>query len=286
MKRFFYVATAVAIIIAAYFFLKPTSISVEVAVIAPQKFVETLTSEGKIRSKTRRTVYAFATGSIDSTTFKVGDQVKKGQKILTLDWDKAFEVKSPMEGVITKIHRDSAGPINRGDPIFEVSNLNEVEIAVDLLTPDAFKLKVGGSAKIKNWGGDGDLEAEVSQISKAGVVKLSALGVEEERTEAKLNLKSIQKNLKDKIGDNYHVDVVFILSEKENALTVPLGALFKNGENWAVYSIEQGRAKLRDIRIGEKNDREALVVEGLRESDAIILFPSDKIKDGVRVNSF
>lgn len=161
-------------------------------------------------------------------------------------------VKSPMAGVITKIFRESSGPIIRGEPIFEVSDLSDLEVVAELLTPDAVRLSLNGAAKIRNWGGEGELDARIFQISRAGIVKVSALGVEEERTEVKLKVSEVPERLKQKFGDNYHVDVLFLISQQESALTVPLGALFKNGESWAVYSVIEKKARLKEVRISKK----------------------------------
>ena len=283
MKKVFYAVAGLAVIISAYLVFRPTPLEVEVSRIKRGDFAETLTVEGKVRSRLRQIVYAFASGTLESTSYKVGDAVKKDDKIMKLEWDKAMAVKSPMDGVITKIFRDSAGPINRGEPLFEVSSLSQLEVVAELLTPEAVRLSPKGKALIKNWGGTGELGSEISQISKAGAVKLSALGVEEERTEVKLELQSIPEDLKKKLGDNYHVDVEFTVSQKKDVLSVPLSALFKNNENWAVFLKDADRAKLREIKIGEKNNNEAVVLDGLNEGDTVILFPGDKIREGTRV---
>lgn len=285
MKMIFYILCGVVILIAGFLVFRPKEVVVESVRVQRQDFVETLSVEGKIHSRTRQTLYAYATGNISSTKFKVGDTLKKGEEIAKLEWDKIVAIRSPLDGVITKIYRDSAGPINRGEPLFEVSSLSDLEVVVDLLTPEAVRLSLKGRAQIKNWGGEEDLIAQIFQISKAGAVKTSALGVEEERTEVRLVLSQIPEVLKTKLGDNYHVDVVFQISQVAQALTLPLGALFKNGDNWAIYVIENKRAILREIKIGKKNDRVALVSEGLHEGEQVILFPGDQIREGTKVKA-
>ncbi|HET7296477.1 MAG TPA: hypothetical protein VFI66_05005 [Gemmatimonadales bacterium] len=50
-----------------------------------------------------------------------------------------------------------------------------------------------------------------------------------------------------------------------------------------MFVIEGGRARQRDVRVGHQSAFATQVVEGLREGDAVIRNPSDRIADGVRV---
>lgn len=283
MNKIFYIIGGFTLIIAAFFVLRPKAISVETAILSRGTFEETLSSDGKLRSRTKKTIYSYGTGNIERYSPKIGDIVKKGQSLGVIESDRSTPVVSPMNGVITKLYRDSSGPIMRGDPIFEVSNLDDLEFVVEVLTPDAVRLKLKGEANILNWGGEGELKAQISQISKAGLIKTSALGVEEERTEVTLSLQKDPENLKEKFGDNYHVDVVFLISRESGVLTIPLGALFKSGDKWATYVIENNRAKSKEIQISKRNDRQAIVTSGLKEGDSVILFPGDKIREGTRI---
>lgn len=283
MKKYFYGIIIIIFAVSVYLVVRPKPVAVETAVIQRQNFAETLLAEGKIRARTKHIVYAFATGNIRNFELKVGDPVKKGQKVTWLDWDYLMPVKSPIGGVITKIFRESSGPIIRGEPIFEVSDLADLEVVAELLTPDAVRLSLNGRAKIRNWGGEGELTARIFQISRAGAVKTSALGVEEERTEVKLALDQAPESLKQKFGDNYHVDVWFLISEAENALMLPLGALFKSGENWAVFVVNENKAHIKEIKISKKNESQALLVSGLSEGERVILFPGDKVHEGTKI---
>lgn len=189
--------------------------------------------------------------------------------------------------MVSKIYRESAGPIVRGEPIFEVSNLDSLELVADHLTTDAVRLAPKTKVRVLNWGGanhvSDPLIGEVSKISKAGAVKASALGVEEERTEVAVNVAQLPAEVKSKWGDNYHVDLEFVISEERGALIVPLGALYKLGQDWAVFVVENGKARQRIIQISKKNDRSAVVLKGLNEGEKVILFPSDQITDGSKV---
>ncbi len=281
MKKYFYGFLVLAVIISLYFLLRPTAVPVEVEVLQKGPFVETLAAEGKVHSRQKQTLYAFATGSIENLQVKVGDVVQKGQVLTRLEWDLVMIVKSPIDGVVSKLHRESGGPIVRGEPIIEISNLSDLEVVAELLTPDAVRLSPKGSALILNWGGAGELKAQISQISRAGSVKMSALGVEEERTEVKLSFDQIPKELQEKFGDNYHVNVLFLISQEDSVLSVPLGALFKNGSEWAVYIVNpEKRANLKVIQISKRNDQRAVVTSGLSEGDTVILFPGDQIREG------
>ncbi|MBL7669734.1 MAG: HlyD family efflux transporter periplasmic adaptor subunit [Bdellovibrionaceae bacterium] len=283
MRKIIYISFLLLFIGALYFVLRPTPILVESTILTPSDFVETLSVEGKIRSRTKQVIYAFATGEIENLKVKVGDIVSAGQVITKLKWDKTLLVETPLSGVISKVFRESAGPILRGEPIFEVSNLDDLEVVAEIQTQDAIRLSPKGEVRILNWGGENELEAHIDKINRAGVVRISALGVEEEKTEVQIRINEIPPQLKNKLGDTYHVDVRFIISRDHRALTVPLGALFKIGEKWAVYVVQQERSHVKEIEISKRNDRVALVTSGLQEGDRVILFPGDRILEGTRV---
>jgi len=283
MKKIFYSLLGLVLIVTVYILILPKKVPVEVYEMKYGLFEETFSSEGKVRTRDKIIVYGFANGSMGNLNIKVGDLVTKGKNVGMLEWDRTQPITVPIDGVISKVFRDSEGPVSRGEPLFEVSSLAKLEVVADVLTPDVIRLDINGQAWVQNWGGVEDLEAKIVQISRAGTVKISALGVEEERTEVKLALTKVPQELKNKFGDNYHVDVLFVVSREPHALGVPLGALFKNRAQWAVYIIKDGKANLREVKFTKRNDRFALVTEGLQESDQVILFPGDKIQEGTRV---
>jgi HlyD family secretion protein len=70
-----------------------------------------------------------------------------------------------------------------------------------------------------------------------------------------------------------------------DALTVPVSALFRKGDQWTVFAHENGRARSTSVQIGHRNNRSVEVIAGLAAGDRIVLPPSDRIADGSRFAS-
>jgi HlyD family secretion protein len=66
-------------------------------------------------------------------------------------------------------------------------------------------------------------------------------------------------------------------------LVLPVGALFRRGDSWAVYVENDGRTHEREVTIGHRNGLHAEVVAGLQPGDTVVLHPSDRIAEGVRI---
>ncbi|NDD93446.1 HlyD family efflux transporter periplasmic adaptor subunit, partial [bacterium] len=238
----------------------PRSVVVEVAVVKRGDFHEAIRSEGYLRSKEIHTVSAFADGDIRRVDLRVGDIVEKGQVITHLFWDIRWEpVRAPLSGTISRVYRESAGPIRRGEPIVEILDPKKLEVIVELLTPDAARVSAGNRAKVEDWGGVDAFDAVVSRVSKAGFTKQSALGVEEERTEVALDPVQMPQILLSRLGSKFHTDVSIDIAVYPNALSVPSGALFRDGEDWATYRVISGRAKTTRVRISARSAQDAMI---------------------------
>ena len=75
-----------------------------------------------------------------------------------------------------------------------------------------------------------------------------------------------------------------IVAEARDAVRVPVGALFRNGDGWAVYVVEGDRARLRAVKVGVQDDRFRVVAGGLNVKDAVVLFPTLAIQEGSRLS--
>lgn len=190
-------------------------------------------------------------------------------------------VYAPADGVVLKLIQESEQVIQAGTPVLEVGDTGNLEIVVDLLSTDAVRIAVGAEATVENWGGK-PLNARVSRIDPAGFTKVSALGIEEQRVTTVLQLTDPKEEWR-ALGHDFRVFVRITAWEDDNALRVPLSALFRVGSEWAVFRIEDGIARQTIIGIGHRNSRHAEVLGGLAEGDSIILYPSDRVSDGAAV---
>ena len=129
------------------------------------------------------------------------------------------------------------------------------------------------------WGGDHPLRAQVRLVEPYGFTKISALGVEEQR----VNVISDFVDPPGPLGDGYRVECQITVWSGENVLKVPMSSVFRRGQGWSTFVIENGRAKLRDVEIGHRNETEVEILSGLAQGEDIILHPGNQISDGVRV---
>ena len=196
--------------------------------------------------------------------------------------DCCIELTSPVSGQVLRVLTENEQVVQPGTPILEVGNPGNLEIVVDLLSRDAVRVQKGASAEISGWGGP-SIAARVDRVAPSAWTKVSALGIEEQRVEVILSLQGDPIEWR-ALGHGFRIVARIALWRKDGVLSVPVGALFRDGSDWAAFVLRDGRAKLQTITMGERSDDFAQVLDGLQPRDRVILHPSDLVKDGVAVD--
>ena len=179
---------------------------------------------------------------------------------------------------------ESEGVVSAGEPLVEIGNPGDLEIVADLLSTDAVKTAAGQRVIIERWGGEQMLEGRVRRIEPFGFTKVSALGIEEQRVNVIIDITSPAETWT-RLGHGYQLESRIVLSEHADALKLPLTALFRDGDRWAVYAEEAGRARLRHVEVGDRSQLEASILNGLQAGERVIEHPGNRIADGVRIRS-
>jgi HlyD family secretion protein len=193
-----------------------------------------------------------------------------------------FEIHAPVNGSVLRVFRESATVVGPGTPLLELGDPADLEVEVDVLSTEAVKIKPGAKVFFDHWGGPNPLHGRVRLVEPAAFLKISALGVEEQRVWVIIDLTD-PPEARRTLGDAYRVEARIVVWEDEDVLRVAAGALFRQGADWAVFRAANGRARLQVVRICQNNGTEAAVLDGLSEADRVILHPSDAIRDGNRV---
>jgi HlyD family secretion protein len=189
-------------------------------------------------------------------------------------------VVSPSAGRVLRVPQESEAVVTTGTPIIEIGDQSHVEVVAEFLSQDAVRMKPGAKAQIENWGG-APLPATVDRVEPVARTKISALGVEEQRTNVILQFAPQAKDAPQ--AHDFRVDVRVVVDEAKGALRVPLGALFRYSDGWALYKVVDDRAVLTQVEVAQADGRYRVVVSGAAEGDAVVVFPSSSIADGARV---
>lgn len=195
---------------------------------------------------------------------------------------RAVPVVAPASGYVTRVLQESERTMAVGTPLVEIGDQSGLEAAVEFLTQDAVRIREGMRAEVFDWGGEGSLPAIVRRVEPQGFTKVSALGVEEQRVLVLLQFEGPPAGWS-RLGPGYRLWGRVILRQEASAVKAPLGALVRSDGGWAVFRVADGRARLTPVEVGAMTDREAEIHKGLRDGERLVVFPSDKVADGVRV---
>jgi HlyD family secretion protein len=145
------------------------------------------------------------------------------------------EIVSPIDGVVLKRLRESEAVVPTGEPLLEIGDPTRLEIVSDLLSTDAVKVSRGQAVQVEQWGGGQAIAAHVRLVEPSGFMKVSALGVEEQRVNVIIDFADTAAAAR-LLGDGYRVEVRIVIAEKSDVVKVPIGAVFREGERWAVFA--------------------------------------------------
>lgn len=191
------------------------------------------------------------------------------------------ELKAPANGRVLRVFEENSRPVSSGTQILEIGDPTDLEVVVEVLSRDGAAIAPGSKVELEQWGGGQALQASVRLVEPAAFTKFSALGVEEQRVNVIADLLTPPEQRRN-VGDNFRVEAKIVVWETDQALKVPTGALFRQGENWAAFVLADGRAHLRVVKAGRSSGTETQILEGLKAGDELILYPGTRIKDGQR----
>ena len=195
-----------------------------------------------------------------------------------------FEIQAPINGRVLRVFRESSGVVQAGEPLLEIGDPLDLEVEIDVLSRDAVKVKPGAPVLLEEWGGDRSLNGEVRLVEPSGFTKISTLGVEEQRVNVIVDLVDPPQK-RETLGDGFRVEARIVIAEADDVLKVPTSALFRVGDEWAVFRVEDGVARQREVKLGLENGLEAEVQEGLAEGDEVVTHPGDNVVDGRAVKA-
>ncbi|MDE3136696.1 MAG: HlyD family efflux transporter periplasmic adaptor subunit [Acidobacteriota bacterium] len=212
-----------------------------------------------------------------------GQEAAAGARLLEAERGGASSVivpvKSPLNGRVLRLFEQSERVVTSGTPLLDLGYSPQLEVVTDVLSTEAVKVHAGDPVLLEGWGGAKPIRARVRLVEPSGFTKISALGIEEQRVNVIIDFVDPPGPL----GDAYRVEAHIVVWQKDDAVKLPVSALFRHGDSWAVFTIENGRAHLLGVQIGHRNASEAEVLGGIAVGKPLILHPTNEIREGIRV---
>jgi HlyD family secretion protein len=197
------------------------------------------------------------------------------------DEAKRTDMTAPANGVVLRVEQESERYVDAGAILLEIGNPSDLEVIVDVLSSDAVRIRPGAMLLVENWGEDRPLRARVRRVEPSAFTEISALGVEEQRVNVIADFTEPPAGL----GDGYRIDAKIVVWQEKDVLKIPLNAIFRCGQGWCVFVMEDGKAQQRSVEIGQQSDFEVAIAQGLKAGETAILYPSETIADGKGVRA-
>ena len=190
------------------------------------------------------------------------------------------KVKAPVSGPVLEKHVEDRRVLAAGSPLLRIGDLDSIEIECDVLSEEVARVKEGDPVEISGKALMGATAmGRVKRIYPAGFMKISALGVEQQRVRTLIEFDNSALGLR----PGTSVDLRIVTAESRGALAVPERAAFRREGAWYVFAVDGNVARLQQVEIGLRNDDWAEILSGLGADDTIIADPKNELEDGARV---
>lgn len=226
-------------------------------------------------------------GSIDDNEYQravyaaEADALTAQRETLAENLAKA-EIKAPVSGPVLEKYIEDRRVIPAGTPLLKLGDLASIELECDVLSEEVVQVEVGDVVEISGKAlDDAVIPGSVTRIHPAGFMKISSLGIEQQRVKVRIAFDNAGPNLR----AGTRVDVKIVTGDQPDTLAVPERATFRRHDQWHVFTVDGGRAVLTPVTLGLKNESWAEITSGLEADATIVLNPNNDLEPGVRVTA-
>lgn len=253
------------------------SVTVRTGEAVEETIKESLSLTGMIEPSETQEV--FGQGNVSDLPVSVNDTVDEGDTLIAFD---GINIDANFSGTVTAVNASEDEPdmsAQTGTPAVVLSNLNELEVSVQLTKTDAPLVKVDQIVELTS--GDQTYSGKVTQVDPVATSTQGATG----NTQLLNAVISFDETPEDLIA-GFDIDAEIITNTAENAVTVPIESLVYNNDNEPfVYTVENDVVKTTPVEIGIQSTTKVEVLSGLTAGDAVVLSPNEDVKDGITVTT-
>jgi HlyD family secretion protein len=194
------------------------------------------------------------------------------------------KLRAPTDGIVLRYYRDPGAIVVGGEPVVAIGDPRHMEAIVPVLSRDAVRVKPGERATIRDWGGP-PLSGHVTRVDPAAFTVVSALGVTEQRVNVSIAFDDPPSAAAAGLGDGFRLEAEIVVREVSDAVKAAATSVFRHDTGWAVFVVDNSRARLQPVKIGARTETDVEILDGLRAGEHIVVHPADTLTDGTRVTA-
>lgn len=255
------------------------SVPVAVSAAKRENVRETLTLYGSVYAEKEVSILTTVNGKIIQIKVEEGDYVQKDQVLAVIDRDQAglkfapVEVESTISGIVKSVLTQEGATANPAAPLFQIVDMDVVEIVVDVPEKKIGKVRRGQPVEIL-------VVSYPDRVFYGIIDKLSPVVDPASRT-LETRIRVVNRGYQLKPG--MFAEAGIILRQLEDAVTIPLAALVdKEGERVA-FIVDQNLAREVKPVITFVEGERAVIDSGIEEGDRVVVIGQQSLSGGDEV---
>jgi multidrug efflux pump subunit AcrA (membrane-fusion protein) len=256
-------------------------IPVKVKKVELSDLAKTLEYVGNIKAQDEAYVYPKVSGKIIEKIKEDGSAVEKGEAIALIDRDEIglkynqAPVESPLSGIIGRVYVDIGANVTSQTAVALVVKMDKVKIDLDVPERYLPNISLKQQANIS-------VDAYPQDKFLGIVTKVSpVLNLENRAAPIEITIDNIDHRLK----SGMFAKVELIIEEFKNIPTILKESIIGKEPDTYVYAVENNKAVLKKIILGNRQGSHYEVREGLKEGELVVIMGQQKLFDGATVKA-
>jgi RND family efflux transporter MFP subunit len=189
-------------------------------------------------------------------------------------------IVAPFAGVITNRYADTGALIAAGTssstqaiPVVRLAEISKLRLVLPIPESVVAQIRLGDPVKVHVQALDQDIEGRVSRFA-------DSLDVQTRTMETEIDF----ENRSGHLMPGMYTETRLSLREKKNALTIPLEAVSRNGEDSTVLAVNvENVVEERKVRLGVEDSTRVEVLSGLNEGERVIIGNRSEYHNGQKI---
>lgn len=236
-------------------------------VIADEHEVQGLLTpvEGRVAQVTAR-----FPGPIRSLRANVGDQVRAGQMLATIESNlslSTYSVAAPISGVVVERSASVGGLAGEGAPLFEIADLSQLWVDLHIFGADAQHIQPGVPVAVTRMSDGETVRTTLERV-------LPGMATASQSTVARATIDNADNQWRPGTAVKARITV----AQEPVDLMVPLTALQSMDGQEAVFVREGETYLTRHVELGARDATQVQILSGLSEGEEVVVAESYLIK--------